>query len=619
MNQTKHLLLFTIGPVQSFIAQARKTRDLKAGSWLLSDLCKKAIDHLENKYSAKIIFPDTEKVESLPNRFLAEINSNSIENLGHDLEKVVRKEFEKTSVNIMLSKKILTSDLNGYNDQIQEFLEIFWVINEYNEKNYAEKYKEIDTYLNAIKNVRPFKQISEPAGRKCSLCGQRNALFFCSSHVDADKEIKTIRLKRNYFVLQSVNLKNKSKEISIVDIDEGEGLCAICFCKRFSKSGTFPSTAEVSLMKTLEILEKYDKKIIEDYENLFGKQFDHQLYFEENLHEEYFEKHDLNGNKLYKAQKQQKIIVQKAKNKNLKLSRYYALLVLDGDYMGKWLSGEFLANKKDLYEFHEQLSQKLGDYARYVSGFIHEPKGKVVYAGGDDVLAFMNLDYLFEILKSLRCNFPEFETIADVTGREKSSPSSGIVISHYKIPFSEVIKCVRNMEWKAKNVIGRNAFCFQLLKHAGEINECGYPWKINEVCTLDILSEILVLIQEKDLSKNITHFSTNFIHQLRLNFSRFMDSKGYLIAPEDIDMDFSAMLFNELKRLLHRSCIKFEKKASETKDEHGERKRQEIEKLTQRIMMLFEASKHNLENFLSTLDILAFINRVAKGGYNENK
>jgi len=38
MFGNQYLFLFTIGPVQSFIAQARKTRDLYAGSAILGEI-----------------------------------------------------------------------------------------------------------------------------------------------------------------------------------------------------------------------------------------------------------------------------------------------------------------------------------------------------------------------------------------------------------------------------------------------------------------------------------------------------------------------------------------------------------------------------------------------------
>ena len=35
-----HVLIVTLGPIQDFIAAARRTRDLWFGSWLLSELSK---------------------------------------------------------------------------------------------------------------------------------------------------------------------------------------------------------------------------------------------------------------------------------------------------------------------------------------------------------------------------------------------------------------------------------------------------------------------------------------------------------------------------------------------------------------------------------------------------
>ncbi|MCE7920927.1 MAG: hypothetical protein DYG85_15690 [Chloroflexi bacterium CFX1] len=38
----KYLIIFSIGPVQEFIAAARRSRDLWYGSWMLSELSKAA-------------------------------------------------------------------------------------------------------------------------------------------------------------------------------------------------------------------------------------------------------------------------------------------------------------------------------------------------------------------------------------------------------------------------------------------------------------------------------------------------------------------------------------------------------------------------------------------------
>src|SRR5690606_36119506 len=53
---TAHLLLITLGPVQDFIAQARRTRDLWYGSHLLSELGRAAARALLDG-GAQLIFP----------------------------------------------------------------------------------------------------------------------------------------------------------------------------------------------------------------------------------------------------------------------------------------------------------------------------------------------------------------------------------------------------------------------------------------------------------------------------------------------------------------------------------------------------------------------------------
>ena len=48
------------GPVHAFIAQARKTRDLYAGSYLLSYIITKTVGYIKEQYEdkIKIVFPN---------------------------------------------------------------------------------------------------------------------------------------------------------------------------------------------------------------------------------------------------------------------------------------------------------------------------------------------------------------------------------------------------------------------------------------------------------------------------------------------------------------------------------------------------------------------------------
>ncbi|MEM1725336.1 MAG: type III-B CRISPR-associated protein Cas10/Cmr2, partial [Thermoplasmata archaeon] len=58
LYQNNSLFLFTMGPVQSFIAQARKTQDFYMGSFILSFLTFKAMEVIIDKYGpTNIIYP----------------------------------------------------------------------------------------------------------------------------------------------------------------------------------------------------------------------------------------------------------------------------------------------------------------------------------------------------------------------------------------------------------------------------------------------------------------------------------------------------------------------------------------------------------------------------------
>ena len=222
---TNHLLLFTIGPVQSFIAQARKTQDLFAGSKLLSTLIDFAIGKVKvetiNEKGEKvsnIIFP-AENISSKPNRFLAIIDDNQIET-AKKLACEVQKEFKKIAEGCFKDIYNGKPKPNNFDEQINKFLDINWVILPYEEEKYKETYKEIEKTLGAIKNVRTFDQLKEQ-GCKCSLCGERNVLFYHPTKGENGSDKKPAHIQED-----AVSIKDRKLTV-------GEGLCAVCFTKRF--------------------------------------------------------------------------------------------------------------------------------------------------------------------------------------------------------------------------------------------------------------------------------------------------------------------------------------------------------------------------------------------------
>jgi len=64
----KYLVTLSLGPVQSLIGAARRTRDLWCGSWLLNEAAKAAAKVINDQHKGALIFPcpDSETVTTMP-------------------------------------------------------------------------------------------------------------------------------------------------------------------------------------------------------------------------------------------------------------------------------------------------------------------------------------------------------------------------------------------------------------------------------------------------------------------------------------------------------------------------------------------------------------------------
>lgn len=216
---------------------------------------------------------------------------------------------------------------------------------------------------------------------------------------------------------------------------------------------------------------------------------------------------------------------------------YYAFILLDGDRMGAWLSGtepDYLLTYGDtwhpkirhtaaqkfpqLAEYlgslravsparHMAISAALNDFALIMARHVVEDlcKGKLIYAGGDDVLAMVSVDDLLRCLTLLRLAYsgvwPEQEGLADLLklgnehgmarlkrghalldGQllrlmgEKATASAGAIVAHHQTPLSRVLRELRATEKRAKTQGGRDAFSINLLKRSGGAVHLTLPW-----------------------------------------------------------------------------------------------------------------------------------------------
>lgn len=113
--------------------------------------------------------------------------------------------------------------------------------------------------------------------------------------------------------------------------------------------------------------------------------YDGQWLFAERLHDLIGENAEQKA-ALDKAKDTLKKFLEATVGKSIKPTPYYALLLADGDGMGKAIDNQ--TSPKE----HRQLSQQLAMFAQSAKAIIETThKGSLVYAGGDDVLAFVPL------------------------------------------------------------------------------------------------------------------------------------------------------------------------------------------------------------------------------------
>ena len=597
MSGNQYLFLFTIGPVQSFIAQARKTRDLYAGSQIISELTDAAMAGVSEQNDANsFVYPDKAS-GSKPNRFLAKVNTDDIQAFGVTIETVVRTKWAQLatksfhlaglSKNLPILDKAFIADLSKRSclkliarqstiaaRQISEFPDIYWAAIEYDGTEYASKLRKLKQLLVGVKNVRTFCQLDEVKGsRKCALDGQRTALFY-RPVIDANGKER----EPNFLSCEKQRVKKW--------IDPGEALSAVSLVKRYCQKDHegFPATAEIALMNLID-----EKKWKKSYEKYFDGEIDYQLFYKENLTEKNLQKQDIK--KKTKGDLDE-IIKAFGELTGENPTKYYALLLFDGDDFGKLWSVERLREGGSLEDFERKLAERLHNYAEKARGCLDRPKGKSIYAGGDDFLGFVNLNSLFDVMRELRVTFDEFvsEPLKEHLNEGQAITfTAGVAIAHYKTPLGEVLKKARTVEKKAKDVPGKDAYGIAVMKHSGETRE-GFL-KFYVAGQTDTLSALKRVVGEL---KSPEGFSSTFIKAFEREIYYLMDREDGTVGLND------RALRTELQRLLSRS--------SKT---HGTEREKKVNNFLVVADSLRQVSDGDsgMKNFLSLLDICDFIER----------
>jgi len=459
------LIVFHVGPVQDFIATARRSRDLWFGSWLLSELAKAAALEIVKQNGNDIsclVFPapaDLEQLRSfdfnVPNKVMALIKCDPAELGGAVKEAVLRRLGE-------ICDDAYKKVKGGFNrevaeQQVKDFPEFFWASYSFNGD-----YKKARDFAEALLNARKVTRNFAPAtwgstASKCSLDGSRESV-----------------IPEDAYKMEESELREKYR------LQRGERLCGVCLLKRHGRRGPqeyFFSTSHVAALPLLERLTEEHRPLVEKYiaklkelgitedalekvwpqHPVFGP-YDGHLLFEERLHE-FFQEEE----KLLEAKKALRAFLNEAFDGKKPLP-YYALLLADGDHMGKVIDAQETPEK------HRELSRAQSRFAREAREIVKEHQGSLIYSGGDDVLALVPLHTVLacarRLAETFRLRLANFK-VKD--GEKEMSPtlSVGIAVAHHLAPLSDVLELARTAEKAVKSVEGKNALAVALSKRSG--------------------------------------------------------------------------------------------------------------------------------------------------------
>lgn len=139
--------------------------------------------------------------------------------------------------------------------------------------------------------------------------------------------------------------------------------------------------------------------------------------------------------------------------------KYIAYVSADGDNVGKAISKLGVSMSKALLDFNTVLNEKISNDG-----------GRVIYAGGDDILFLCPVSSVFKIIQTIDSVFAD--KIGGLEFKENDLPfpslSYGVSISYYKHPMGESMLLSSSLLDEAKKVDGKNAIVWNLRKHSGQ-------------------------------------------------------------------------------------------------------------------------------------------------------
>ncbi len=456
---SKELLLFQMGPVQEFIAQARSTLDLWSGSYLLSWLVAHAIVSAWNAEGGSVSFDDMvmpsirEKdnpllfalmdqkslmddnqvrkalIPNLPNRFAMVVPRDTGKERAKAADKAIRDELANIGKSVwewLVEHGAKTEWRDRFCEQIKAFPQITWAVRPWNkDEQFNMVWDAANDALAARRNTRDFNQwnpVARNAAVKDSLSGKEECIGDESFWENLRRDCPLFKTAGHCY--GAMNLV-KRLWCRVDDADTGKNYLA--------------SSLVFKDRQVIEALRVPDLPSI-------------------------------------------------AKDNEDPSVPYVAILAFDGDHMGELVDEQKAKGKDGIRDISKALS---GFALEKVPDIVEDHKGHLIYAGGDDVLAILPSSKAVACAKAIREAF-------HAAGDFGLDGSCGIAVGHCQgAPLQMLVRQAHHMEGDAKNRYGRGALAIAVYKRSGEILEWGSKW---ESKSLELMPKVTNLSKEGKLS-----------------------------------------------------------------------------------------------------------------------
>jgi CRISPR-associated protein Cmr2 len=435
-----HLLAIAVGPVQEFIAAARRTRDLWFGSYLLSEISRAVAQSVEAD-GGKLIFPASSAAENVANVILAELPSGEPKAVAAKAKEAAHQRWLDFADEAWeLARGVVREEI--WNDQVDDVIEFYaaWV---QQTGDYKSDRGSLMRLLAGRKNCRDFLPAKGRAGvPKSSLDGQRESV------------LKPPTEWRDRFRTR-------------LRIREGEQLDVVGLVKRVAGgSRPYPSVSRVAVdpwvrgnsgkdaFKELRTAcQELPQRVLHRLDEREFPQFK-DFPFEGTA--AYVSRHHEWEEEIDEEDRLSLGDIQDALERLSQPNPYLAVLVADGDKMGAAISA--LTSP----DAHREFSSTLAGFADEARKIVTQHHGVLVYAGGDDVLAFLPVDKCLSCARKLHDDFGD-----RLAKYGKPTLSVGIAIGHFMENLEDLLDYGRAAEKAAKKVEGKNALAVHLHKRGG--------------------------------------------------------------------------------------------------------------------------------------------------------